>query len=323
MKTTAYSLLLLLAATALTTSCSSTDSDSNSPLVINIPAAADDECCSLDDELAMRSLFADYKEVEHLTGIVFGKYTVRVYARYATLRVGFNELLFAVEKTETAQHVKDIQFSDLVPLMTMGTMGMKHSSPVGNTFRQVTVTYAGATRQLPVYRTWFAPVMPSDENSFWELSVSYNVKGSDGKSSNLRFTVDKAPDGQTWLKSFKHDDHTYYLTLANAADLQTGVNTIQAYVSRTGDDKTLPYYEATDEFTIEITPTMPDMGNHSSPGNEPLTRQPSGIYEGRLNLSMTGRWNIHLVVKDRDGNTVAGADTDTSGYSSLFWTVTI
>ena len=105
MKTTAYSLLQLLAATALTTSCSSTDSDSNSPLVINIPAAADDECCSLDDELAMRSLFADYKEVEHLTGIVFGKYTIRVYARYATLRVGFNELLFAVETTETAQHV--------------------------------------------------------------------------------------------------------------------------------------------------------------------------------------------------------------------------
>ena len=27
--------------------------------------------------------------------------------------------------------------------------------------------------------------------------------------------------------------------------------------------------------------------------------------------------------KDKDGNIVAGADNDTSGYSSLYWTITI
>ena len=299
----------------LLTSCSSGSGDGDeSPVVINIPED-DDECCSLDDELAMRRLFADYKEVTGLSGIVFTKYTIRVYSKYSTLRVGYNELLFAVEKTETGQHVKDISFGDLAPLMTMGAMGMKHSTPTARHFEQID--------KLPVYRVWFAPLMASDENSYWELSFNYTVKGSQGKADKVRLNVVPLPAGQTWIKSFKHDGRTYYLSLVNAESFQTGVNTIQAYISRNSEDNTLPYYEAPDEYTIEIVPTMPDMGDHSSPGNTPLVRQSSGIYEGKLNLSMTGLWNIYLVVKDKDGNIVAGADNDSSGYSSLFWTVTI
>lgn len=307
---------LLLAAIGLLTACdSNSDGTDDSPVVINIPEGDDDECCSLDDELAMRRLFANYKELSELTGIGFGKYTIRVYSKYDTLRVGHAELLFAVEKTETGQHVKDIRLSDLVPVMTMGAMGMKHSAPTSSQFQQID--------KLPVFSTWFAPQMASDANSYWELSFNYVIRGSEGKAENLRFGVKAQSAGQTWIKSFKLNDRTYYLSLVGAEGLKTGENTLQAYVTRTGEDKTLPYYEATETFTIEIVPTMPDMGNHSSPGNTPLLKQETGIYEGKLNLSMTGLWNIHLVVKDETGTIVAGADNDSSGYSNLFWTVTI
>ena len=222
MKKSLYIYAFLFIGPALFASCGNNSEDpADSPLVINIPED-DDECCSYDDELAMRRLFADYQEVDDLSGIIFDKYTIRVYARYATLRVGYTELLFAVEKTATNQHVKDIQISDFVPVMTMGAMGMKHSAPTANSFSKID--------GLPVYKIWFAPLMASDENSFWELSLNYSVKGSVGKTENLRFNVVAQPSGNTWIKSFKLIDRTYYLTLVNAENFQTGINTIQAYI---------------------------------------------------------------------------------------------
>lgn len=69
---------------------------------------------------------------------------------------------------------------------------------------------------------------------------------------------------------------------------------------------------------------MPDMGNHTSPGNEPLLFDSSaGFYKGRLNLTMTGRWDIHLVVRDAEGTAVAGDDTDGDGLSDIYWTIFI
>jgi hypothetical protein len=54
-----------------------------------------------------------------------------------------------------------------------------------------------------------------------------------------------------------------------------------------------------------------------------LTKQADGSYQGTVNLTMTGRWRIHLAVKDAQGNVVAGGDDLTDGYSSLYWEVTI
>jgi hypothetical protein len=109
------------------------------------------------------------------------------------------------------------------------------------------------------------------------------------------------------------------LTLASPQNLKTGVNTISAYVSGKGDDSTLPYLPASEVFTIDIYPTMPDMGNHTSPNNEPLQPQDDGSYQGKLNLTMTGVWDIHLHVKDASGKTVAGGEE----LSDLYWTISI
>ena len=51
--------------------------------------------------------------------------------------------------------------------------------------------------------------------------------------------------------------------------------------------------------------------------------QDDGSYLGNVNLTMTGRWRIHLTVKDINGNVVAGGDDLSDGYSSLYWEVTI
>lgn len=305
--------ILLLAVLIIMTACS--DSKDSAADITIPPSGENDECCSPAEELVMQQLLANYKELTGVSGIGVGHYTLKVYAKRSELKVEHSELLFTVEKTENGQHVKDFQLSGLSPVMSMGAMNMKHSAPTAEDFQQV--------NNLPIYRTWIAPLMASDEQSFWELSFKYVIKGTAGTADNLRFNVTPQTAGQNWIKSFKKEGRTYYLTLVGGDELKTGANTLRAYVTRTEDDKTLPYHPAPETFTIDIVPTMPDMGNHSSFGNTPLQKTDSGIYEGQLNLSMTGLWNIHLVVKTSDGTIVAGADTDNSGQSDLYWSVTI
>ena len=105
----------------------------------------------------------------------------------------------------------------------------------------------------------------------------------------------------------------------NPLDFKTGTNTITAYVSKKSTKATVPYALAEENFTVDIDPRMPDMGNHTSPGNTSLVKQADGSYAGTINLTMTGLWRIHLTVKAAQGNIVAGGEE----LSSLYWDVTI
>ena len=184
---------------------------------------------------------------------------------------------------------------------------MKHSTPIANKLDQI--------ESFPIYHTGVAPLMAGE----WTLSFNYRIKDLKGTFSGGTITIEPTPNEQVWIKSFKWNDVTYYLTLAQPQDLKTGVNPLRAYISKKGDDGTLPYLPASETFTIDIYPTMPDMGNHTSPNNEPLIRQEDGSYKGQLNLTMTGVWDIHLHVKDAAGNTVAGGEE----LSDLYWTISI
>ena len=284
---------------------SSACSGNDEPVPITIPSIDDEVCCTQDDEVKIGEILAGYKEVTGLSRQSAGSYTIKVYSRKASLYVGYNDLYFAVEKTESGRHVKDFAISDLSPLMDMGMM--QHSTPIANQFDQI--------ESFPIYHTWVAPLMAGE----WTLPFSYRIKDESGTLPGGPVTIEAAPEGQAWIKSFKWNGATYYLTLASPQDLKTGVNTLRAYISKKADDATQPYLPASEEFTVDIYPTMPDMGNHTSPNNEPLTLQKDGSYQGQLNLTMTGVWDIHLHVKDAIGNTVAGGEE----LSELYWTIAI
>ncbi|MBR4698472.1 MAG: FixH family protein [Prevotella sp.] len=272
---------------------------------INIPSIDDDVCCSQDDENNINQILAGYKEVTGLSRQSVEGYTLKVYARTANLHVGYNDLYFAVEKTESGRHIKDFEVTALSPLMDMGMM--VHSTPIADKYDQI--------ESYPIFHTWVAPLMAGE----WTLPISYRIKDLSGTLPGAPVTIDPTPGGQVWLKSFKWNDQTYYLVLSNPLDLKTGVNKVSAYVSKKGDNSALPYLPSTEVFTIDIYPTMPDMGNHTSPNNEALQPQDDGSYQGKLNLTMTGVWDIHLHVKDASGKTVAGGE----GLSELYWTISI
>ncbi len=297
---------------------SSCGDDVQENVVINIPDT-DEECCNAEETfLAYSFLNNGYvKELTELRDTIDNKYVLKVYSAGGKLHVGYNDLFFALIKIATDGYVRDFQVNDIRPLMTMTAMGMQHSTPAETETTVYNETFPA------VRHAWVSFLMSSGDNGYWELSYKAAWQQKKIEHTLTVIEVNALPAGQNGLKSFKKDDQTYYLTLVNPNTFQTGNNPIRAYVSKQSADKKVPYLTAEETFTIEITPTMPDMGDHSSPNNTPLIKQENGVYEGNLNLSMTGLWNIHLVVKDQEGTIVAGGDNDNSGYSSLYWSVTI
>ena len=297
-------------------SCNSND-DETGIVIDGIDLTSDVDCCSAEEALQVYRFIQTVHIIPELSTSVDGKYDVWAYTKTGTLHRGYNDLYFVVTKKKSGNYVKNFNIKNVTPLMHMVKMDMWHSTPVGGTFEVFDTT------RPAVKRGWVSLLMNTSDAGNWQFSYDIEVLGSKGGVEKQAINVEALPEGQDWLKSFKVGNDTYFLSLVNPSDWQTGTNTIQAYISQKNDPITTPYTLATETFTIEIDPRMPDMGNHTSPDNTPLTRQGNGSYRGSINLTMTGLWRIHLTVNDSEGNVVAGGDDQKDGYSSLYWDVTL
>lgn len=308
--------LFLVAATVVgLASCNSND-DIGIAAPGGITITDDADCCSAEEALAVYNFLQTLQPVSGLSLTVDDEYDLQVYTPTGTLHTGYNDLYFVATKKFTGNYIKFLEITNLAPVMQMG-MGMKHSTP--------TSAQAGVadSRLTAVKHGWVSFLMPSGDMGSWTLSFDVEVLRRKASLQLASVSVDVLPEGQAWLKSFKVGDDTFYLSLADPSGWQTGSNTLTAYISKKSSDGVSPYLPATEVFTVDIDPRMPDMGNHTSPGNTPLLPKADGSYQGTVNLTMTGLWRIHLTVMDAEGNIVAGGDDLDGGYSSLFWDVTL
>ena len=300
------------------TSCNSNDDFGAQAIEIpGVTIDGDIDCCSAEEALQVYNFLQTVKIIPELSTVVDGQYNVFAYSKTGTFHTGYNEIFFVATKKKNGNYIKNFDVDDLSPQMLMVKMNMKHSTPVGGSAESFD------ENRLAVKRTWVSFVMNTSEAGSWTLGYHANVLGSTGGIEVADITVAELPEGQQWLKSFKAGGDTYYLSLVNPTDWTTGTNAIRTYVSKKSTEATVPYALASGPFTIDIDPRMPDMGNHTSPDNVALTRQTDGSYQGAINLTMTGRWRIHLTIRDGEGNVVAGGDDLADGYSSLYWEVTI
>ncbi len=315
------SLLWIVTLTAFLTSCNSNDDEGFQAISIpGITFDGDIDCCTAEEALQVYNFLQTVTIIPELTTEVAGKYYVSVYTKSGKFHTGYNDIYFVATKKQNGNYVKDFQVTALAPLMTMGmgTSTMKHSTPTSAGTRIFDYSY------LALRSGWVSFLMNSTEKDTWELSYDIQILGETASVAQAPITVDALPEGQAWLKSFKIGDKSYVISLVNPQLWETGENEIVAYLSERSMPMTQPFPLSTDKFTIDIDPRMPDMGNHTSPNNKPLERQADGSYKGVINLSMTGLWRIHLVVKDTEGNIVyGGEELDEDGFSSLFWDVTI
>lgn len=314
-----FTLFLVLASLGLY-SCNSNDDglDVSELSGTGITISDDVDCCSAEEALQVYKFLQTVKIIPELSTVVDGKYNVFAYSKTGTFHTGYNEIYFVATKKNSGNYVKNFDITNITPLMHMVQKDIYHSTPVS----------AGGvesfdSRYLAVKRGWISFVMNTSDMGTWSLSYDATVLKSKGGINRVPLTVDAIPAGQEWIKSFKIGEDTYYISLVNPAELKTGTNSIEAYISRKSSSITEPYGLASETFTVEIIPTMPDMGNHTSPNNAPLTKQQDGKYKGTINLTMTGLWRIHLTIKDAKGGIVAGGDNLSDGFSSLFFDVTI
>ncbi len=305
--------LLIFVAAALT-ACNSNDDGVQAGIEIpGITITNDADCCSAEEALNTYNFLQTLKLIPELTTVIDGKYNVYVYSKTGIFHTGYNDIYFVATKKETGNYIKDLTVTSNTPLMYMSKMNMYHSTPVSDKSRIVNYDY------LAVKRVWVSFLMNSSENGSWTYSYEVDVLGKSGGVEKKDIVVNALPEGQAWLKSFKVGDDTFFLSLVNPTDWKTGTNEIRAYVSKKSNPITTPYAPASETFTVDIDPRMPDMGNHTSPDNTPLVKQEDGSYLGSINLTMTGLWRIHLKVKDAEGNVVAGGEDQ----STLYWDVTI
>ena len=315
MNKTIYSIIVL--STIILTSCNSNDDVDNGLKDSGITITDDVDCCSAEEALQVYNFLKTKKIIPELTKIINDKYNVFAYSDGGTLHTGYNDLYFVATKRVSGNYVKNFRVDNIVPLMNMSAMNMQHSTAVADSSQSFNKNY------LAVKRSWIAFVMNSSEKDKWNLSYDLHVLSSKDSVSHRDITVDSLTSGQRWLRSFKVGDNAYVISLVNPNSWQTGTNTIQAYISQKATPLTSPWLKADKQFTVEFTPTMPDMGNHTSPNNQPLLRQADGSYQGTINLTMTGLWRLHLTVRDSSGTVVAGGDTASDGFSSLYLDITI
>lgn len=310
-------LYLMIAAAAMTlVSCNSNDDAGVAEIEIpGIDFDGDKDCCSAEEALQVFKFVQTVKILPELSTVVDNQYNVFAYAK-GELHIGYNELFFVATKKKNGNYIKEFTIDNLNPLMLMTKMNMLHSTPVFGTVDSFNDDYKA------VKGTWVSFLMPTSDAGSWTLSYNVKILGTEGTVAERDINVNELPSGQSWLKSFKVGNDTYYLTLAAPTDWKTGSNTLKAYVSKKSSDAKIAYPLASESFTIDIDPRMPDMGNHTSPNNTPLTRQGDSSYQGIINLTMSGLWRIHLTVKDAQGQVVAGGDDLSDGYSSLYWDVT-
>jgi hypothetical protein len=136
-------------------------------------------------------------------------------------------------------------------------------------------------------------------------------------------TIDGAADisSTRWIKQFAISKKTYFVTFSSK-QLEDGINILQATIY-------LENMKPVTGYKIEIDPRMPDMGNHSSPDNQALEwNAKKSVYEGTLNITMTGWWRLNLKVYNEagdliGGNDVVGDDFENGGSSTIYWDVEI
>jgi hypothetical protein len=198
--------------------------------------------------------------------------TVELYADKLFV-TGYNPIYVRVLRGTTV--IKDAHVG-LDPLMDMGMM--KHSCPTiqpgedpnadGLFEGAVIYTMAGTT----------------DE---WTLAVTIHDHTKD-VSVTAEFPV--AVAASTAVKMLKIDGQGKTIITLMPRTWKVGMNDAEFMVHTTADG--FVFTPRTD-LTPYLTPTMPSMG-HGSNGNVDPTHKHDGTYSGKVNLTMTGDWDLEF-----------------------------
>lgn len=240
--------------------------------------------CNKDDDNDMDS--DDEEDIEYILSsqsIQNGTYTLQVVSELDHYKVGYNELEFRLKDNNN-----DLVDFELTAMPLMQMMTMAHSCPTE-------LDKDGKEYEMDVVF-----VMPSGDMGNWSFEGNITVEG---ETHELELNaLDVLQPEQAEVLSFvsSTDSATYFVTLIDPMDPEVGQNDITLMINKRENHHSWP--KATD-LSVEFTPTMPSM-EHGSPNNTMPILNSDGTYEGEINFTMTGHWQVDLNVF-KDGVTIS------------------
>ncbi len=232
-------------------------------------------------------------------------HNIEIYTASGKFTQGYNEVYFQVKNAsgEVISH----EAKSWMPMMKM-TM-KSHSCPFSD--------IAKVADNPMISKGFIIFNMASGEMGSWKLTINYTVDAIE-KMAEGDITVQASARRVT--QGFKGSDSVqYFIALIEPSTPKEGSNAMKAGLYKMEADFT---FSPVENYKVLVDPRMPGMGNHSSPNNENLMSQGKGIYNGKVNFSMTGYWKINLQVENESGEILKGeAITEETESSSIFFEV--
>lgn len=213
------------------------------------------------------------------------------------LITGYNKLYIALFDSASNAVVEDAHVH-LMPMMDMGTM--QHGTPFDNPVSSMAVNH--------LFPCSISFLMGSNAGN-WTLELHIHNHLS-GKSGDLTIPLQVAVSAHSTLKTFisKTDGNSYAIAMVEPSSPKVGSNDFEIALYKKAADmgSSMADWSADSSLQIKLRPEMPSMG-HGSPNNVDPIHIGNGHYKGKLNLTMTGLWWLHL--DSYDGTDLADSST--------------
>lgn len=211
---------------------------------------------------------------------------IRLYAD-EDLFVGYNKIYTVLLEKGTMKQVKSAKVT-YMPMMDMATMS--HSCPTENP--ESTDPKDGLFQGAAVF------IMPSGDMGSWRFGVTVkdladNLLGM----VDINISVEMPTDARVFSFESPVDMKKIFITLAEPSDPITGMNDLVVLAHYKAGMTSFPELE---DLMIEFEPYMPSMG-HGSPDNVNPVHMSMGHYQGEVNLTMPGWWELNMTIKDNTG----------------------
>jgi len=231
-------------------------------------------------------------------------HTIEVYTKSGTLVQGYNDITIRIKDKSNQEFIENAAIS-WKPVMHM--TAMMHSCPKSELLKV-------ADKQT-TYNGFIIFQMPENESEGWDLTFNYTINGISYEAVD---TISIPQSTKKTVSVFTGTDGVkYVLALIQPQNPAVKINDMVVGLYKMESMMSFPEVE---NYTINLDPRMPSMGNHSSPNNEDLTFDlNSKMYQGKLSLTMTGYWKLNLMLRNQNYEILKGeAVTDVNESSSLY-----
>lgn len=263
-----------------------------------ILVSCNDETVTPVDELAGLLKVQEFSNDTHI---------VELYTKSGGFLVGHNKISLRIKNKSTNQYETNAAIQ-WMPMMHM-TMH-NHSCPY--------TAVAKVAGKETVYGGDIVFQMPGNETEGWVLTVNYEIDGTDYTAES---GIEVPNSSKVRVSSITgSDDERYVLALIEPSSPKVATNDLVVGLYKKESMMSFPQVA---NFKIQIDPRMPSMGNHGSPGNvNPVYNPETGLYHGKLSLTMTGYWKVNMILLNDTDEVLKGeAVTESNESSTLYFEV--